>query len=97
MQQKLLIQGLKGEKMRFVKMLLSIPKIICFNFKVFPIRIAVKLPVFLHYNVKLGELYKGCVEIDETNIRPGMIKLGCSMGSAGIFEGAYPNSSGGGT
>ncbi|MDO4338412.1 MAG: acyltransferase [Eubacteriales bacterium] len=78
------------------KYILSLPKTIYFNFKVFPIKVAVKLPVFLHYNVKIGSLPKGCIEIVDAPIRPGMIKFGCSMGSAGVFMGEYPAHSGGG-
>lgn len=79
-----------------LKMILSLPKIVWFNFKVFPARTALKLPIWIHYHTKIGKVQKGCIEIDKRHIKPGMIKLGCSMGSAGVFTGEYPASSGGG-
>lgn len=82
--------------MSAIKKILSLPKTIYFNFKVFPIKVAIKMPVFLHYKVKIGSLTMGCVEIVDAPLRPGMVKFGCSMGSAGVFMGEYPTHDGGG-
>ncbi|WP_051216944.1 hypothetical protein [Butyrivibrio fibrisolvens] len=79
-----------------VKYVLSIPKIIYLNYRVFPIEIAWRLPVFCHYHTKLESIFKGCFKIETDKITPGMIKLGCGMGSKGVFNGAYPSESGGG-
>ncbi|MFB5193647.1 acyltransferase [Neobacillus sp. KR4-4] len=81
---------------KLLKYIISFPKIVYFNFKVFDFHTALKLPVFLHYHVKFGNLYKGCVEIKQHTLFPGMIKLGCGMGSPGVFTGSYPRYSGGG-
>lgn len=81
--------------MNVIKYLLSFPKTLYFNFKVFPLHIAIKCPCFLHYNTKIGSIRKNSIEI-LSNIKPGMIKFGCGMGSKGVFEGEYPRSSGGG-
>lgn len=53
----------------------SMPKTIYFNLRCFPIKIAVKLPVFICYDVKLGELHKGIINIDAPLAR-FMIKFG---------------------
>lgn len=37
-----------------VKILLSIPKAVIFNFKVLPVKSAIKMPFIVSYNVKLG-------------------------------------------
>lgn len=82
--------------MKLIDALISLPKTIYFNFKVFPVETAVKLPVFVHYNLKIGSLYRGAIEFDSCAIKPRMVLLGCTMGSAGVFDGPYPKSTGGG-
>lgn len=79
-----------------LKMILSIPKILWINLRIFPLRTALKLPIWIHYKTKIASVHRGCIKIDEQNIKPGMIRIGCSMGSAGVFNGAYPKESGGG-
>lgn len=82
--------------MSIIKNLLSLPKIIYINFMVFPMAIAIKMPIWVHYRVRIANIHKGCIQIENQNCRCGMIKLGCSMGSAGVFDGEYPLHSGGG-
>ena len=60
---------------RFLAYLFSIPKSIYFNFRSFPFRVAIQLPFYIHYNVKLGELHKGIISIDAP-IQHFMIKYG---------------------
>lgn len=42
--------------MNFFKILASMPKTIYFNFRCLPLKQAIKLPFYIHYNVLLGEL-----------------------------------------
>lgn len=62
----------------FIRILLyviSMPKTVYFNLRCLPFGLALKLPVYIHYNVKLGELHKGIIHIDAP-IRRFMIKYG---------------------
>lgn len=56
--------------------LFSLPKTIYFNFRVFPLKIAIKLPVAISNNVQIKKVYKNCIEIDNSNIKLFMIKIG---------------------
>ena len=58
------------------------PKTLFFNLRCFPLKIAMKLPVFICYDVYLGELHKNIVKIDAPITR-FMIKFGIG-GVAGI-------------
>lgn len=69
--------------MRLIKMLLSMPKTILFNFKVFPFKAALKLPILVAYNVKINNMHKGCVLIDPKASR-FMIRINFENGSNGI-------------
>ena len=60
---------------RFIHYALSLPKTLYFNFRCFPIRIALRLPIFICHNVRLGELHKGIIRI-EAPIKYFMIKYG---------------------
>lgn len=42
---------------------ISITKTIYLNFKVFPVNIAKKLPIYVGKNVDINEVYKGSIEI----------------------------------
>lgn len=53
-----------------------------FCIRVFPLRIAVKIPIKLSTNIKLGNLYKGAVEIQSSNIKRGMITIGLTGSEA---------------
>lgn len=39
--------------------IVSLPKTIWFNLKMFPIKMAIRLPVYINYNVKIGALKRG--------------------------------------
>mgnify|MGYP003396999314 CR=1 FL=1 len=55
-------------------------KTLYFNFKVFPFKIAIHLPVRIIGKAKLSGLYKGCVIlVDESNIVPFSIVIGCRV------------------
>ena len=54
---------------------LSIPKTVYFNLRCLPFSVAMKLPIFVYHNVRLGELHKGIIKIDAP-IKRFMIKYG---------------------
>ncbi len=58
-----------------LKLHINISKTLYFNFKVFELRQALRLPVFLYGKVQLEGLHKGCVELS-TNSRMGGVKFG---------------------
>ncbi|WP_270772542.1 acyltransferase [Intestinibacter bartlettii] len=58
-----------------VKHILDYIYSIYFNFKVFPISIAKKLPIKVNYKMDLVKCHKGCIEI-KGSIHRNMIKLG---------------------
>ncbi len=83
-----------------LRVLLSIPKTIYFNFRVLPFAKAVKLPFFIAHDIKLGTL-KGDISL-ESAPRTFMVRIGsggsdgviagkgylsCSKGAAIVFEG----------
>lgn len=59
-----------------LQFMLSLPKTLYFNFKVFPIKIARKLPIAISYNVQIKEIYKNCIKIESNEITCFMIKIG---------------------
>ncbi|MED3898579.1 acyltransferase [Priestia megaterium] len=69
--------------MKLFKMLVALFKSVYFNFKVFPIKTAIKLPVIVSHNIKLYNLHAQTVLI-ESQPTFGMIKFGWSQGSTGI-------------
>lgn len=60
----------------FLKLIISFPKTIYFNFKVLPLKMAMKLPIIISFNVKIKGIYKNCIEISNNNVKFGMIKIG---------------------
>ncbi len=66
--------------LRLFRIILSIPKTLYFNFRCFPIKLAIKLPVFVSSNVRLGSL-KGNITVK--NNKRFCVKIGLS-GSRGI-------------
>lgn len=70
-----------------IKLLISLPKIIYINFKVFPIKQAIRLPILCSYNLKIGKLSKNSIKIPN-QISPFMIKMNWETGSEGINIGA---------
>lgn len=55
--------------------ILSLPKSIIFNFKVFPVEIAIKLPILISYKVKTKRVKKGAIKI-ESSVKSKMIQIG---------------------
>jgi acetyltransferase-like isoleucine patch superfamily enzyme len=64
---------MKNKIYKAFQMLLSLPKTIFFNMYYFNVHVAIKLPVFVKYNVKLQSM-KGDVKLH--HIKPGIIKIG---------------------
>lgn len=58
----------------------DLPQSIYFNYKCLPREQAKKLPIQVRWNVKLGNLKKGCVEIRSDKIEHNMIKIGYQGG-----------------
>jgi acetyltransferase-like isoleucine patch superfamily enzyme len=54
---------------------LSIWKTIRFNVHYFPLKVAVRLPVFVYWGVRLQRM-KGSIELDFHHIRPGSVQIG---------------------
>lgn len=69
--------------MKIIKYLMLMPKTILFNFKVFPFKIAIKLPVLISSKVETPDLYKDCIIIN-SDISRFMIKINVNDGSNGI-------------
>lgn len=61
--------------MNFIKKVLNMMKSIIFNFRVFPIEVAKKLPIKIAYDTKVDYIRKGCIRI-EGDIHRSMIKIG---------------------
>lgn len=68
---------------RYIEYLFGLPKSIYFCFKYFPLKVALKLPVFISSKVVLNSV-KGKVILQTDHIRTGMIKIG--FGYVGIFD-----------
>ena len=54
---------------------LSIWKTLRFNFHYFPLKMAIRLPVFIHWGVRLKSM-KGCIDLNFPAIRPGSVRIG---------------------
>ena len=65
-----------------IKVILSIPKTIYFNFRIFNFFTACKLPIFISNNVSIKKIYYGCISINNTKITPFMIKIGIAGSEA---------------
>lgn len=68
---------------RILTWLLSLPKTLFFNFYMFPIKLAIKMPVLIDYRTDFLDLHKGTVELLGI-VKFGMIKIGWGSGSEGI-------------
>lgn len=55
--------------------ILSLPKTALFNLRVFGIPGLLKMPVFVHWKVKVRKIYKGCIKI-EAPLSYAMIRFG---------------------
>ena len=71
--------------MLFIKLLLSIPNTLYFNFKAFPFNVAIKLPVLISYNTRIADVSKGSCMIN-ADISRFMIKLNFTNGSDGVNQ-----------
>ena len=69
--------------MKFILYLISTPKTLYFNFKYFKFKQAIKLPVFVAYNVWLKKT-EGVLKIKDHELKRGMIRVG--FGEVGIFD-----------
>lgn len=68
---------------KIIHFLLSLPKSIYFNLKVFSLKTAIRLPVIVDYRTMMHGLYKGCFVLDFTCKKTGCVKLGWGNGSLG--------------
>lgn len=68
---------------KIFELLMSIPKTVYMNLKYFELKIALKMPIFVSYNVLLKQM-NGEIVIDSSEIKSGMIKIG--FGEVGIFD-----------
>ena len=79
----IIAKSIKNRTYEFLYKYLLLPKNIYFNFRVLPVRQAVKLPFFINYGVKIEEVHKGVIELKSDRISKGMISIGRG-GSEGI-------------
>ena len=68
---------------KYIKYIISLPKSILFNIKVFPLKDAIKLPVFISYDVKLIDYSRGCIVIND-KVSFAKIKIGMLEGSLAV-------------
>lgn len=52
----------------------NVPKTIYFNFKMFPIRVAARVPVYLAYGVKMMDVKRGTIVLK--NVKRGGVRIG---------------------
>lgn len=65
-----------------VFLVLSFPKTVYFNLRMFPISIAMRLPMLIGYRIKILEMHRGMITLPK-KIYPGMISIGYG-GSRGV-------------
>lgn len=68
-----------------IKHLLDIPKTIWFNLRVLPLHQAIKFPILISHRVKIGQIYKECIELNQSVLKPFMIKIG-TEGVEGVSD-----------
>jgi acetyltransferase-like isoleucine patch superfamily enzyme len=68
---------------KYLKLLLSIPKIIYVNFKAFPVNIAFKFPMLVSFDVVVKGLHKNSISINQ-KVSSFMIKYGFQEGTLGV-------------
>lgn len=64
------------------QIIISIPKTLYFNFRVFKIKYALRIPVYIHYNVELTQIYRNSIDINSKKISTFMIKIGIGGSNA---------------
>lgn len=62
--------------------LISLPKTIYVNLRIFNFSMGIKLPLFVSYNTRIGNFYKGCIEIK--NPTTAKVRFGITDGTLGI-------------
>lgn len=67
-------------------MLRSIIKTIYYNLRIFPLKYALKLPLFVGDTTVIKGSRKGCIRIKGAKVR-GMLSVGRSFGSYGVYRG----------
>lgn len=67
---------------KILTFLISLPKTLYFNFLAFPINTAIKLPVFVSYNVRSLQVKKGVLQFPN-GARPFQVRIGAG-GSLGL-------------
>ena len=73
--------------LKYIEIILSIPKSLYVNFRLLPFRQAVRLPILVRYNCNLVSL-RGKVSLDKIKI--GILKIG--FGKVGVFDKRYNRS-----
>ncbi|MCM3363692.1 acyltransferase [Niallia sp. Sow4_A1] len=71
--------------MLLIKLLFSMPKTLYFNFKAFPFKQAIKLPILISYNTKIADVSRGTCVING-KITRFMIKVNFTNGSDGVNQ-----------
>lgn len=69
---------------QFFNVLWSLPKTLYFNFRCFPLRVALKLPVFVHYSYRLYLKTPKVSFSPDTSISTFLVRFG-SRGSRGVI------------
>lgn len=68
---------------KIFKMIVSFPKTLSLNCRLFPLKTAIRLPIITTYDALLHDVVRGSCVI-QGEIRPGMIQLGWGGGSVGV-------------
>ena len=69
-----------------VEILLSIPKTIIFNFKVLPVKSAIKMPFIVSYNVKLRGGTRDNFIVEKKNLSTASMRIGFGDSANGRRE-----------
>lgn len=58
-----------------LKLILSLPKTLYFNLRIFDFKTALKMPIIVSYDTKISSIHKGCISF-EAPVRRGMVEIG---------------------
>lgn len=61
---------------RISSIILSVPRTIYFNFSYLPFKKAIHLPIWIANNVRIRNLHKGSIILNNSSIKLGMIRIG---------------------
>lgn len=67
-----------------IQNIVNFPKSLYVNLKLFPIKTALKFPVWVRYDTKLGKLEKNKIQFETACIKPKMLRIGVE-GQAGAY------------